>query len=124
MFLKKKKSLRLSCYHDTSEVLPSKAVDKESDGEGAKDATNREDGDSDGPDGCERVLTDGLLVAGQPRLIDKIPNDLQQGGKKREMMNVFIQINNMTICLVCHRTKMTKYEFKKTENHHYYGCTA
>lgn len=111
MFLfKKKERLRLSRYHDTSEVLPSEAVDKESDGEGAKDATNREDGDSDGPDGCEGGLLDGLLVALQPRLIDKTLNDLQQGGG-REMMNVFIQINNMTICLICHRTNMTKYEF-------------
>lgn len=64
--------------------LPSEAVDKESDGEGAEDATNREDGDSDGPDGCEGVLGDGLRVALRPRLIDEILNGLNDQGKKEE----------------------------------------
>lgn len=71
----------LSCYRNNSKVLfsvlPSKAIDKESDGEGAKDATNREDGDSDGPDGCEGVLGDGLLVAVKPGFIDETLNDLR-----------------------------------------------
>lgn len=62
--------------------LPSKAVDKESDREGAKDAADGEDGDGDGPDGRERGIRDLLLVAVEPRFIDKTLNDLQQGVKR------------------------------------------
>ncbi len=58
--------------------LPSEAVDKESNGEGAKNASNREDGDRDGPDGCEVALGDGSLITVKPRLIDKVLNDLPQ----------------------------------------------
>lgn len=67
--------------------LPSKAVDKESDGEGAKDATDREDGDGDGPDGREGALGDGLLVAVEPRLIDELLNDLT--GEKETNVKYF-----------------------------------
>lgn len=56
--------------------LPSKAIDKESDRKGAKDATNREDRDSNGPDGREGDLGDGLIVALNPRLIDEVLNYL------------------------------------------------
>lgn len=61
--------------------LPSEAVDEESDGEGAKDATDREDRDGDGPDGREGALGDGLPVAFKVRLIDELLNNLPQEKK-------------------------------------------
>lgn len=65
----------------TEELSPSEAVDKQSDGEGAEYAADGEDRDGDGPDGGEGALGDGLLVAGEPSLIDEVLNDLMQEKK-------------------------------------------
>lgn len=55
---------------------PAKPVDKESDREGAEDASDREDGHRDGPDGREGGLGDFFLVALKPRPVDKILDHL------------------------------------------------
>lgn len=55
---------------------PSKPVDKESDREGAEDASDREDGHRDGPDSREGGLGDLFLVALEPCLIDELFNNL------------------------------------------------
>lgn len=57
-------------------LLPSKAIDKKSNREGSKNASNRKDGNGDGPNGCEGVLRDGILVAFKPRTIDEPFDDL------------------------------------------------
>lgn len=57
-------------------LLPSKAIDKKSNREGSKNASNRKDGDSDGPDCCEGAFRDGLLVAILPRTVDEPFDDL------------------------------------------------
>lgn len=62
--------------------IPSESVDKESNREGSEDASNREDGNGNGPDGCERVLGDLLLVAVKPCLIDKVLDDLTHTEEK------------------------------------------
>lgn len=75
-------------------LLPSKAIDKKSNREGAKDASNRKDGNSDGPDCCEGALSDGLLVAFKPRIIDELLNDLAQDRKTKEKKKrIFSQEN-------------------------------
>lgn len=66
-------------------LLPSKAIDKETNREGSKDASNRKDGNSDGPDCCEGVLGDGLLVAFKPRTIDEPFNDLAQDRQNKSI---------------------------------------
>lgn len=63
-------------------LLPSKAIDKESNREGSKNASNRKDGNSDGPDCCEGALSDGILVAFKPRVIDEPFNDLARDRQK------------------------------------------
>lgn len=75
-------------------LLPSKAVDKESNREGAKDASNRKDGNSDGPDCCERALSDGLLVAFKPRIIDEPSNDLAHNRQNTYIYSVYINCYN------------------------------
>lgn len=62
--------------------IPSKSVDKESNREGSEDASNREDGNGNGPDGCERVLGDLLIVAVKPCVIDKALDDLEHTREK------------------------------------------
>lgn len=57
-------------------LLPSKAIDKESNREGAKYASNRKNGNSDGPDCCEGALRNGFLVAVKPCIVDETFNDL------------------------------------------------
>lgn len=80
-------------------LLPSKAIDKESNREGAKDASNRKDGNSDGPDCCEGALSDGLLVAFKPRIIDEPFNDLAQDRKTKEekKKRIFSQENRTVL---------------------------
>lgn len=63
---------------------PAKPIDKESDGEGAEDASDREDGHRDGPDGREGGLGDLLLVAPEPRLVDKVLNHLTHTDKNNK----------------------------------------
>lgn len=63
---------------------PSKPVDKQSDREGAEDASDREDGHRDGPHGREGRLGDLFLVALKPRLIDEILNHLVHTHTHRE----------------------------------------
>ena len=82
------------CYFNTIKAfvyfLPSKAVDEESDGEGAEDATDGEDRDGDGPDSCEGALGDGLLVALGPCLVDEVFDDLPKGKKKKKVECIFL----------------------------------
>lgn len=67
-------------------LLPSKAIDKKSNGEGSKNASNRKDGNGDGPDCGEGVLRDGLLVAVFPRAVDEPFDDLA-GTRQTKSMN-------------------------------------
>lgn len=77
---------------------PAKPVDKESDGEGAEDASDREDGHGNGPDGRQGGAGDLFLVALKPCLVDKILNDLTHTnthteGGRRQNITIFVSIN-------------------------------
>lgn len=68
--------LCFSAYGSDVIYLPSQTVDKESNREGTKNASNREDGHRNGPDSCEEAAGNLLPVTFFIRLIDEILNDL------------------------------------------------
>lgn len=64
--------------------LPSEAVHKQPNGEGAYDAANREDGHRQGPQRGHGGFRDGLLISIQPGFIVKRLDDL----KHRHINNI------------------------------------
>lgn len=61
---------------------PSKAIDKEPHGKGSNHASNREDGNGEGPERGECGRADGLLVSVQPGTVVEVLNHLQKSGEK------------------------------------------
>lgn len=63
---------------------PSKAIDKEPHGKGSDHASDREDGDGEGPERGEGGRADGFLISVQPGTVVEVLNHLRKRGQRNK----------------------------------------